>query len=251
MADIYSFPNNVDEFTGAESLMRWFHGRTSGIYGDEGNGAVTAVNGAMKVEVADANGWLTNSKGDGIAWWNITKQLTGSPLQLDIAAADGVLNRIDRVVVTWETTDYTTRPRMEILQGTPSSSPNPPALTNNNIKRQISLAKVSVPAGTIKITPNLITDERLDPSVCGIVSESLQADTSMLYAQITTMIADLKAKIEQAAAGALINGSVTPEKLSNSTKELFAPAYSFSTVDKVPGSPSTEPEGSICWIIPG
>ena len=47
MATINSFPNNADEYIGAEEVMRWLHGRTSGVYGGAGNAAVTAVSGEM------------------------------------------------------------------------------------------------------------------------------------------------------------------------------------------------------------
>ena len=38
--NIKSFPNNQDEYVGAEHLMRWFHGRTSGVWGAEENDAL-------------------------------------------------------------------------------------------------------------------------------------------------------------------------------------------------------------------
>ena len=65
MATINSFPNNADEYIGAEEVMRWLHGRTSGVYGGAGNAAVTAVSGEMKVSVSAGLGWLTDADGNG------------------------------------------------------------------------------------------------------------------------------------------------------------------------------------------
>lgn len=43
MANIKSFPNNQDVFIGAEDVMKWLHGRTSGVFGAAGNASVQAL----------------------------------------------------------------------------------------------------------------------------------------------------------------------------------------------------------------
>lgn len=111
MADIKSFPNNQDEYVGAEYAMKWLHGRTSGVFAGDGNAAVTAVAGSMAVRVADGVGWIANAENDGIVWWNDTEKTSGAKLQLSVDAADGELGRIDRVIVTWKTTNYIDLPR--------------------------------------------------------------------------------------------------------------------------------------------
>ena len=194
MADIKSFPNNQDTYIGAEWVMKWLHGRTSGVFGAEENAAVSAVPGAMEVEVTDGVGWLSNEAADGIVWWNDSELSIGEKLKLDVDVADGVLNRIDRVVVSWETTNYVALPTITVLKGTPSSNAVPPTLTNNNILRQISLAQISIPAGTISLTDALITDERLDESVCGIVTERVSVDTSAILNQFHAMLDDVEAQ---------------------------------------------------------
>ena len=45
MPDIKSFPNNQDVYVGAEWVMKWLHGRTSGVFGAENNLATTVVPG--------------------------------------------------------------------------------------------------------------------------------------------------------------------------------------------------------------
>lgn len=188
MAEIKSFPNNQDEYQGAEWLIRWHHGRTSGVFGADKKAAVKAVADTMAVTVSDGLGWLSNSEGNGIVWWVDHEKVNGSPLQLTIPTADSVLGRIDRVVVSWQTTNYVARPNVEILKGTPSTAPVPPALTNNSTLRQISLARINVPAGALAITPDLITDERLDTDVCGIVTEKVAVDTSVMQSQFEAFL---------------------------------------------------------------
>lgn len=214
MGNIKSFPNNRDEYIGAEYAMRWLHGRTSGVFAADNNAAVSAVQSSMAVAVSDGLGWLTDSDGNGIVWWNDAEKSAGAKLQLTVDSADGVLNRIDRVIVEWQTTDYADLPEIKILKGTASSTAAAPALTNNGTKRQISLAQISVSAGTTAITASMITDERLDPAVCGLVTESVTADTSVINAQFAALLAQLRTAIEQAAGGEIPDGTITQQKLA-------------------------------------
>ena len=209
MANIKSFPNNQDEYIGAEYVMRWLHGRTSGVFGADNNAAVAAVQGAMAVTVSDGTGWMSNNNSDGVVWWNDNESVNGSKLQLSVDPADSTLNRIDRVIVEWKTTNYVDYPEIKILKGTKSSNASAPALTNNSTVRQISLARISITAGTISLTNSLITDERLDASVCGLVTESLSIDTSVINKQFEELLAQLRKNIDETAGGALPDGAVT------------------------------------------
>lgn len=191
METIKNFPNNADEYIGAEYVMKWLHGRTSGVFGADGNLAVSA-NDNMTVSVSDGVGWMANSKADGCVIWNDTEATGGSKLQLTVGLANSSLPRIDRVVVSWETVDYSAKPTIEILQGSPASQPQPPALTNTTLKRQISLAQIRVAAAATKITASNITDERLDPSVCGIVTETVSVDTSVMQDQFLALLTQIQ-----------------------------------------------------------
>ena len=201
MANIKSFPNNQDEYIGAEYVMRWLHGRTSGVFGADNNANVSAVQGAMAVTVSDGTGWMSNSNSDGVVWWNDNEAANGSKLQLSVDSADSTLNRIDRVIVEWKTTNYVDYPEIKILKGTTSSIASAPSLTNNSTVRQISLARISIPAGTISLTNSLITDERLDTSVCGIVTDKVSIDTSTMNSQFQALLIAIQNELADLEAG--------------------------------------------------
>ena len=229
MANIKSFPNNQDEYIGAEYVMRWLHGRTSGVFGADNNANVSAVQGAMAVTVSDGTGWMSNSNSDGVVWWNDNEAVNGSKLQLSVDPADSTLNRIDRVIVEWKTTNYVDYPEIKILKGTKSSNASAPALTNNSTVRQISIARISIPAGTISLTNSLITDERLDTSVCGLVTEKVSVDTSMINAQVQATLTETQ---EQSAA---VLRAITDELASlesGTAVELKKLQFSNVTVSK-------------------
>lgn len=200
MAEIKNFPNNVDEYIGAENVMKWLHGRSSGVFGADGNLSVTA-NGDMTVSVSDGVGWLSNDKADGTVFWNDTKEQTGSELRLTITLADPVLPRIDRIVVSWDTVDYASKPRIEVLKGTPNNAPTAPELTNNTLKRQISLARIYVAVAASSISADSITDERLDPDACGLVTDWVSVDTTTIQAQFSALLEKVKTELAQLHGG--------------------------------------------------
>ena len=200
MAEIKNFPNNVDEYIGAQNVMKWLHGRTSGVFGADGNLSVTA-NGDMTVSVSDGVGWLANDKADGTVFWNDTKEQTGSELKLEIPLADPILPRIDRIVVSWDTVDYAAKPRIEVLKGTADSTPAAPALTNNGLLRQISLTQISVAAAASKIAASDITDERLNADVCGLVTDWISVDTAPMQAQFEDLLQKVKTELNRLNAG--------------------------------------------------
>lgn len=202
---IKSFPNNRDEYIGAEEVMRWLHGRTSGVFAAAQNAAVTAMDTpGMGITVSDGTGWMTDAGGNGVVWWNDTEKTSGQKLQLEIDMADGVLNRIDRIIVEWKTINYADLPEIKVLKGTASSTAEAPALTNNSTVRQISLARVSVSAGITAITASMITDERLDPSVCGLVTDGLSIDTTTINAQYTALLDNLAQELANLEAGTAV-----------------------------------------------
>lgn len=244
--EIKSFPNNQDEYIGAEYVMRWLHGRTSGVFGAANNAAVQAA-GGMAVTVSDGVGWIANASQNGIVWWNSNEADNGKKLSLIIDQADTVLNRTDRVIVEWKTINYADLPEIKILKGTPSSAAAPPALTNNSTLRQLSLARVSVAAGTTAITASMITDERMDKSVCGIVTENVEIDTSMMHSQFSELLAGIQKELQQLEAGT----GVELKKLVFSNQSVATSAWAETkTYEDYPFRASVALSGVISTMIP-
>lgn len=228
MATIKNFPNNVDEYIGAENVMKWLHGRTSGVFGADGNLSVTS-NGNMTVNVSDGVGWLANADANGTVFWNDTKEQTGSELKLTVPLANAVYPRIDRVVVTWATVDYSVKPSIEILSGTAASNPTAPALTNNTLKRQISLAQIYVGAAVSKITAANVTDERLDSTVCGLVTDWVSVDTTTMQHQFKEFLQQVKEELNDINAGTatMLRSTYDPQ---NRRKDIFKAIEGTSAV---------------------
>lgn len=210
MPEIKNFPNNQDEYRGAEAVMRWLYGRTSGVFGAAGNAAVSAFSTPrMAVQVSDGTGWLTDQNGLGCVWWIDNNSAGGTPLSLAIDAADAVYNRIDRVIVEWNTPNYTDLPVVRILKGTFATKAVAPTLTNDSTTRQISLAKISIKAGATEISAADITDERLDEAVCGLVTDRVNVDTKTINAQVMALINELRGKLTDVESGSFYTTEVS------------------------------------------
>lgn len=200
---IENFPNNSDEYIGAENVMKWLHGRSSGVFGANGQLAVTVGSG-LSVDLSDGIFWMANNETDGTVCWVDTEKNTGEKLNLPLDIADAAMPRIDRVVATWETVNYAKKPQIEILKGTPASEPKPPELTNTTLKRQISFAQVLVPASAIAITAGDITDERLDSEVCGLVTAGVGVDTSVMQQQFDAYLEIIQGLLKDLQSGTAV-----------------------------------------------
>lgn len=110
---------------------------------------------------------------------------------ISVPVADGVLSRIDVVVVRWGNAERDMW--LQLITGIPSSNPVKPAIRRDADYFDLQLAVISVPAGAIRITQTQIQDTRLDNAVCGLVTGVVdQIDTTNLYNQFESYFQDFK-----------------------------------------------------------
>lgn len=127
----------------------------------------------MNVVVKAGLMWINS----GHLYWN------DSDLIVPIDNADGVLNRIDRIVVRWMNTERNIQ--VHAVSGEPASSPTAPAIQRDTDYYEMCLADVVVNAGTIQIIQANITDQRLSTALCGVASATYDTiDTETLNAQL-------------------------------------------------------------------
>ena len=125
----------------------------------------------------------------GKAWINGYFYNNTSDLSLTLATADGVLNRIDRIVVRWDLTNRVIS--VKAKSSSYSASPTAPAVERDADIYELALADIYVGAGVTSITGSKITDKRLDTSVCGVVAAVVdQIDTGAFNAQLEAWFAE-------------------------------------------------------------
>ena len=136
----------------------------------------------------------------GKAWINGYFYVDTSDLNLTLATADGVLNRIDRVVVRWDLVER--HIRIAVKKGTYSERPRPPALQRDADAYELALGDIAVNRGAVQITQANITDNRYKTDLCGLVVAMIQQlDITAITAQFDAFFAEYKEKIQTDYAG--------------------------------------------------
>ncbi|WP_409068838.1 hypothetical protein ACFLKC_13970 [Clostridium caseinilyticum] len=132
----------------------------------------------------------------GKGWINGYKYENTDDLILPIDVADGVLHRIDKIVLRYDVIEREIRAK--IKKGEFASDPKAPQLTRDADMYELGLADIKVNAGSISITQVDITDLRLNKEVCGIVHCVVdQVDTTTIFNQYLEWYKNITGKTEQ------------------------------------------------------
>jgi hypothetical protein len=155
---------------------------------------------------------------------------------LTIENADGVLNRIDNIVIRLDLTNRNIS--TQVIKGSFLNNPVAPDLTRTSTIYDLRIAKVYIPAGTTEITQDLIEDCRFINSDCGnVISPIKTPDTEQLFIQMQAIfdkfIADstngfdtwfdsIKNQLDSDAAGNLQNqiNNLNSNKVDNAKFDL-------------------------------
>lgn len=158
-----------------------------------GNGVFP--NPSTNLQVVEGSNMQTIVK-QGKGWINGYYVHNDSDYVMQHDIADGVLKRIDRIVLQW---NYLTRQIVIVVKkGTFASSPVAPVLVRNTDYYELALADVYITNGATQITQANITDQRLNTSLCGIVHGTVnQVDTTTLFNQYQSWINQQKALYTQ------------------------------------------------------
>lgn len=181
-----TYPLNKIEYQATDAEL--FHcTRNSGIYASDD--FVCTVTGAdNNVTIGAGIGWIRNSKFSGKVIAN------KSDVVLDLGLADASLNRWDVLAIQFDKNNNATD--FVVKHGTTASTPVRPEIVQTETLYELYLAAFYRKAGATTITANDTYDLRLDPTVCGLMADSVtKIDTTGINAQINALIKDLRKEI--------------------------------------------------------
>lgn len=168
----------------AESFAKYFASFIgNGIFGGKSNELMVQQKSTadMSIRVLSGQAWINGY------WYENDNEVS---LSIDIA--DGVLNRVDLIVLRWDNSERVIR--LGVKKGTPATNASSPQLQRDADYYELMLAKVYVNAGTTSITQANITDTRLNNGVCGLVHGVVdQFDTTYFGKQIDSFIESFEA----------------------------------------------------------
>lgn len=131
----------------------------------------------------------------GLAWINGHFYQNTDDLVLSIDVADGVLKRIDRIVVRLDTVGREIT--ASVKKGTFASAPVAKDLQRDADAYELGIADILISNGAVSITQANITDLRMNSTYCGIVTGTVdQIDATNLFAQYDVEFRDWFATLE-------------------------------------------------------
>lgn len=142
---------NGDRLYNANDVSTMFEG----VFSD---GVFENVGGGLQVE--NNPGSMSVLVNDGRAWFNNTWIRNTSTLVVNLTSSHLVLDRIDLVILEFDSTITIRENSIKVLTGTPSATPIPPVLANTSTLKQYALAQVYVPASSSEILIGDIIDKR-------------------------------------------------------------------------------------------
>ena len=147
--------------------------------------------------------------GIGRAWFNRTWLYNDAVESITIEDAEVVLDRIDVVILEFDSSAEVRVNSIKVVKGTPASTPVAPTLINNETLNQYPLVEVYVAAGVTEITAGNITN-KIGTSSCPFVTGVIDTiDTDMLLAQwddeFGVWFESIKDILDENVAGNLLN----------------------------------------------
>ena len=190
---IITYPLNGVVYS-AEDVATYLCTRTSGVYSKETNFAVSTT-GTRQITVAPGLAWINYDDFKGVSVCSREENV------LTVPEADNTLNRVDRVVLQFDTSENITA--IKLKTGTPAVAAQPPDILQNHNQYELGLCTISVPAGSTAVTAADITDTRADETVCGVMRDGVHGiPTGTLVQQFRAVILLLyKGRYRHAALG--------------------------------------------------
>ena len=194
---IITYPLNNVTYS-AEDAELYNSTRTSGVFANGDNLGYTLDASARTITIAPGMAWIKNTAFAGKAVG------VKDAVMLEIAAADDVLSRIDRVVLQFSEAQNETT--LILKQGTPSSTPTAPERVATEATYELVLYDISVAAGSVVLSDADIIDQRANETLCGLMSDGVtRLDTNA--AKQTVISADTTLAVIHANKQIIVNSA--------------------------------------------
>lgn len=234
---IITYPLNGVVYS-AEDVATYLCTRTSGVYSKETNFAVSTT-GTRQITVAPGLAWINYDDFKGVSVCSREENV------LTVPEADNTLNRVDRVVLQFDTSENITA--IKLKTGTPAVAAQPPDILQNHNQYELGLCTISVPAGSTAVTAADIYDTRADETVCGVMRDGVTGIPA------ATLIKKLRDEIDKVDSGSFYDKTETDALLNalrNQVNKKISSAISSATSITASGDGYIRfADGTqICWL---
>jgi hypothetical protein len=156
----------------------------NGVFPNPSSNLQVFTDSGMSIIVNKGKGWINGY------YYNLSDDLT-----ITLDNADGVLKRIDRVVLQFNLESREIK--LKVKKGTSATTPTAPVIDRNADVYELSIASIFIGNGVVNLSQANVTDDRLDSELCGMVTNTVSSvDVSTLYAQYSQFFTDKTAEFE-------------------------------------------------------
>lgn len=230
---IITYPLNGVVYS-AEDVATYLCTRTSGVYSKETNFAVS-ITGTRQITVAPGLAWINYDDFKGVSVCSREENI------LTVPEADNTLNRVDRVVLQFDTSENVTA--IKLKPGTPAVAAQPPDILQNHNQYELGLCTISVPAGSTAVTAADIYDTRADETVCGVMRDGVNGIPA------ATLIQRLRDEIDKVDKGSFYNKAETDALLNALQKHVDSKISSATSIAASGSNYIRFTDGTqICWL---
>lgn len=230
---IITYPLNGVVYS-AEDVATYLCTRTSGVYSKETNFAVS-ITGTRQITVAPGLAWINYDDFKGVSVCSREENV------LTVPEADNILNRVDRVVLQFDTSENITAIKLKI--GTPAVAAQPPDILQNHNQYELGLCTISVPAGSTAVTVADIYDTRADETVCGVMRDGVTGIPA------ATLIKKLRDEIDKVDSGSFYDKTETDALLNALRNQVNKKISSATSITASGDGYIRFADGTqICWL---
>jgi hypothetical protein len=155
--------SNGDRAYNAADFAAYFGDLVSnGIFYRNANNLKAAPGVGFAVEVAPGSAFINGYRYENTA-----------AMSLQLATADGVNPRIDRVVLRLDSVARSIK--LAVVTGVAAKTPAAPALTRNADIYELGVADITIPQAATTVAAANIADIRLNTALCGLVNSLVSA----------------------------------------------------------------------------
>ena len=172
--------------------------RTSGVFFNTGM-FPASLSGSREVIIGPGMAWIRNDTFRG------KSVLSDEAVAVAIDAADGALDRVDRIVLRFDQVKNASY--IVVKKGTPETNAKAPAVEQTPLMYELGLYTVRVRAGSLAIIESDIENTMADETVCGYMRDGVTKEGMSIpgAAEGSLIVTD--------ANGNFVASSVTIEKL--------------------------------------
>lgn len=189
------------------------------------DGVYSTIGTCFRVTASTGN---TVNVGIGRAWFDHAWIYNDATLPITLEASDVLLNRYDAIVIEVNHSLEVRAGSIKVVKGTPSSSPQKPALTKNDQVNQYPLCYILRTAESASITSGNI-ENTVGTDECPYASTDVAGLTAQINLKVNT--ADIANNLTTTAAGKVLDA-----RQGKTLNDKFGSYYTKSEVDSKLGN---------------